>query len=286
MNNNKLIFLGLIPVLMLLVSNVYAEGQRFDSPEGESQEVQDCYREGYEQGFAHRYNEDRADECEENGKDWYNIAWGGACINSGQTKQHCDRIKERIKNADLPELDKDETYGGCEEQSKGLACDIENVDDLGNQNMGKCWDDGFEDGQNNPFNQERDFGCGDYRDMYYKGFIAGCESAGNTKEMCSSSGHNNFSGDNSNEPDRLKVTVTLNIPFSWYEREFKVNLRTEGVSYTEYKDGCTGDVEFAPAPIDINEEFTVCTQASNGVVNGCQSSVNGPEAGPERITVD
>lgn len=63
-------------------------------------------------------------------------------------------------------------------------------------------------------------------------------------------------------------------------------MRSEGVSYTEYKDGCTGDVEFALAPIDINEDFTVCAQASNGAINGCQSGVNGPESEPERITVD
>lgn len=158
--------------------------------------------------------------------------------------------------ADLPELDKEETYGICEEQSKGLACDIENVDDLGNENMDKCWDDGYDDGRNNPFDHDRNNGCRDYQNMYYRGFIAGCESAGNTKEMCASSGHNNYSGDNSNEPDRLKVTATLNVPSSWCGREFQVTLRTEGVSYTEYKDGCTGDVEFAPAPIGINEEFT------------------------------
>ena len=51
--------------------------------------------------------------------------------------------------------------------------------------MDACWDDGYEDGQNNPFNQERNKGCNDYQNMYYKGFIAGCESVeGNTKEIC------------------------------------------------------------------------------------------------------
>ena len=43
---------------------------------------------------------------------------------------------------------------------------------------------GYEDGKNNPFNQERNEGCSDYQNMYYKGFIAGCESEGNTKETC------------------------------------------------------------------------------------------------------
>lgn len=161
MNNNKLIFLGLIPVLMLLVPNVYAGGPRYDGPEDASQEVGDCYREGYESGFAHRYNEDRADECEEDGKDWYNISWEHACIDSGQTKQDCNNFKER----------NDGNYK-------------EDLDDLGNENMDKCYDDGFEDEQNNPFDRDRFEGCHDYQDMYYKGFIEACESAGNSKETC------------------------------------------------------------------------------------------------------
>ena len=160
--NNKLIFLvTIIPIL--LVPNVYAGGPRFDSAEGESDFVQDCYRDGYESGFTHAYNKDRANECKEKGKDWYNITWDAACINSGQTVQNCDKTKERIKNGDLPELDRERTFGRCEIQSKGLACDIENVDDLGNQNVANCWDDGYSDGRNNPFDHDRDKGCTDYQ---------------------------------------------------------------------------------------------------------------------------
>jgi hypothetical protein len=71
--NNKLVFLGLIPVFLLLGPNAYASGPRFDAPEGESDFVQECYRDGWEQGFAHTYDEDRASDCEESGKDWYNL---------------------------------------------------------------------------------------------------------------------------------------------------------------------------------------------------------------------
>jgi hypothetical protein len=53
---NKLIFgsiLALLASLMLPTQLIYAGGPRFDSPEGESDFVQDCYRDGYESGFAH-----------------------------------------------------------------------------------------------------------------------------------------------------------------------------------------------------------------------------------------
>jgi len=95
------------------------------------------------------------------GKDWYNMSWMHACKYSGQTVQDCENIK-------------DENQGNEEI----------NNNDLGNENMQGCHDDGYEDGQNNPFNQDRNKGCTDYQNMYYKGFIAGCKSAGNTKEIC------------------------------------------------------------------------------------------------------
>lgn len=260
---SKLIFLtAIIPILMLtiIVPNVYASGPRGDSPDGSTREGANCWVEGYDAGFAQKYDKDRADQCKNAEDDEYNASWKYGCIDSGLTKIDCDQIKDNPEHIEHESLQE--------------------------ENRRNCYDDGYEDGRNNPFDRERNNGCNDYQDMYYKGFIAGCESAGNTKEMCSSSGHNNNSGDNSNEPDRLKVTATLNVPSSWCGREFQVTLRTEGVSYTEYKDGCTGDVEFAPAPIDMNEEFTVCAQASNGAVSGCQSGVNGPESESERITID
>jgi hypothetical protein len=161
-NNNKLIFLAIPILLLAAVPNVYASGPRFDSPEDEPQEVRDCYRDGYETGFAHNYHKDRAEECEEIGKDWYNITWEYGCIDSGQTKQDCDNFKDEPSD--------DESI---------------NVDDLGNENMEACYDDGYEDGRNNPFDHDRNEGCNDYQNMYYNGFIAGCQSVeGNTQETC------------------------------------------------------------------------------------------------------
>lgn len=42
------------------------EGPRYDAPEDNTSEVQECYRDGYESGIAHQYNKDRAEECEDN----------------------------------------------------------------------------------------------------------------------------------------------------------------------------------------------------------------------------
>lgn len=51
-----------------------------------------------------------------------------------------------------------------------------------------CYDGGFRDGQNKPFENEAHKECGDYgdgADRYYDGFIDGCMSAsGNTKDVC------------------------------------------------------------------------------------------------------
>jgi hypothetical protein len=51
-----------------------------------------------------------------------------------------------------------------------------------------CYDGGFKDGQNKPFENEAHKECGDYgdgADRYYDGFIDGCMSvSGNTKDVC------------------------------------------------------------------------------------------------------
>ncbi|MGH9982586.1 MAG: hypothetical protein ACRD8W_01360 [Nitrososphaeraceae archaeon] len=258
--------LAIIPLLIVVtISNVYASGPRLDYDERyvDVPGAPECWVDGYDAGFAGKYDEDRANECADIPGDQYNASWGYGCIDSGLTTQDCDDIKEN-ENDDL----------GDHEQLK-------------EENTQDCYDDGYEDGQNNPFDQDRNSKCREYGySTYYDGFIAGCEAAGNTKETCSTGSLSSNSVDNSNDPDRLKVIATLNVPSTWCEREFVVTLRTESVSFTEYKDGCTGDVEFAPAPIGINEDFTVCAQASNGAAGGCQSGINGPESEPERITID
>jgi hypothetical protein len=147
---------------MLLVPNVYAGRPRLDVPEGESEEVGDCYVDGYDAGFANEYDKDRAEVCEEIGKDWYNMSWENGCMDSGLTKQDCDNIKEGNDSDDL----------GDREQLK-------------EENTQDCYDDGYEDGQIHPFDRDMNSACQEYGyHTYYDGFIAGCESAGNTRDIC------------------------------------------------------------------------------------------------------
>jgi hypothetical protein len=56
-----------------------------------------------------------------------------------------------------------------------------------------CSDDGYEDGQNNPFDHERNQECDDLdkefgvevsQSTYYQAFIKGCMDSGNTQEIC------------------------------------------------------------------------------------------------------
>ena len=55
---------------------------------------------------------------------------------------------------------------------------------LDQENLDSGYNDGYEGGQNNPFNRDRNNGCNDYQDKYCDGFIDGCESTGNTKDIC------------------------------------------------------------------------------------------------------
>jgi hypothetical protein len=48
----------------------------------------------------------------------------------------------------------------------------------------ECWVDGFDDGLENPIDQERNEECRDKGDQYYRGWLAGCVDAGNTRETC------------------------------------------------------------------------------------------------------
>ena len=63
--------------------------------------------------------------------------------------------------------------------------DLGDHEQLDQENLDSCYDDGYEDGQNNPFDHDRRSGCSDYNSSYYNGFLAGCESVeGNTKDIC------------------------------------------------------------------------------------------------------
>ena len=73
---DKLIFVvtvvAIIPVLiMATVPNVYAGGARDDYPGDATDDEADCWVNGYDDGFAGKYDEDRGRECEKIGSDNY-----------------------------------------------------------------------------------------------------------------------------------------------------------------------------------------------------------------------
>ncbi len=72
---NKLIFLGLvIPIFLLRVPNVSATGIIYDSGDDATDEEHGCWIDGYDSGFAGKYDKDRAKECIEH-DDNYNKMW-------------------------------------------------------------------------------------------------------------------------------------------------------------------------------------------------------------------
>jgi hypothetical protein len=157
---NKLIFLILIPVLFL-VPNVYAGGPRGDSSDLDPPipGSHECWVDGYDAGFAGKYDKDRADYCIDKA-DEYNASWKYGCKDAGYMPDECEDFKNNPDDLDHAALQ--------EENRRG------------------CYDDGFEDGQNNPYDHERGRGCDDYSGSYHNGFIAGCISAENTRETCES----------------------------------------------------------------------------------------------------
>ena len=97
---NKLIFLSLsIPVLMLLVPNVYAGGARsdwsdhYDNVEGAPK----CWQDGYDDGLDHPFDQDRHKECTfdipknvSNFNKPYYEAFIYGCQDAGNTEDICE----------------------------------------------------------------------------------------------------------------------------------------------------------------------------------------------------
>jgi len=151
---NKLIFFSLIiPVLMLTVPNVYASGIRYDSGDV-TQEEHNCWINGYDSGFAGKYDSDRARECVEH-DDNYNQLWAYGCEDSLRTEEECgELINDPVE--------------------------IEDYEVLKGENDRTCYDAGQEDGKaNKSFNKDRDNGCYEFNDIsggYEGGYQFGCET--------------------------------------------------------------------------------------------------------------
>jgi hypothetical protein len=137
---NKLIFLGLIPILVLLVPNVYAST---------------------EPGARERI------DCDENGDhSWCNGGRGRDGLPFCDLSIPAQGCYDRTDNS--------EDY--CSEYSQSdLKFCIENAIDV------TCGNEGYDDGENHPFNQDTYEKCGR---GYYDAFLEGCMSAGNTEENC------------------------------------------------------------------------------------------------------
>ena len=53
-------FLAFIPIFILLVPNVFATGVRLDTGEDPTNDEASCHIDGYDSGFAGKYDRDRA----------------------------------------------------------------------------------------------------------------------------------------------------------------------------------------------------------------------------------
>jgi hypothetical protein len=86
------IFIVLALVLTIPVSTVLASGPRLDSGDDATKEEHNCWVDGFDSGFAGKYDSDRASECYENGDDMYNASWDGACESAPRTEEECSEI--------------------------------------------------------------------------------------------------------------------------------------------------------------------------------------------------
>jgi hypothetical protein len=146
-------FLAFIPIFILLVPNVSATGIRHDWLDDATAEDADCWINGYDSGFAGKYDKDRAKECIEH-DDNYNKTWAHGCEDSLRTEEECGEL---INN----------------------PVEIEDYEALKGENDRTCYDAGQEDGAaGKPFNEERDDGCYEFEGIsggYTGGYQFGCE---------------------------------------------------------------------------------------------------------------
>jgi hypothetical protein len=152
---NKLIFLAAI-IPILLVPNVYAGGPRLDSPDGSTKEGANCWVDGYDAGFAGKYDKDRADGCLEKENDEYNYAWIYGCDDAGYLPSECDDFRNnpvQFASYRLP-----------------------------HENTIWCWSSGYWDGLTPAFDRDKDIGCREYGSLYDNGFMEGCIRAENNNQ--------------------------------------------------------------------------------------------------------
>jgi len=160
MTLNSSIIIGTI-VIMLLGSGygaaAFAGGPRLDSGDDVTAEEHDCWVNGFDAGFAGKYDSDRARECLENGDDAYNESWDNAC-------EYADRTEECIEIMNNPVV-------------------IEDHEALEQENKQSCRNDGKNDAEaNNPYDKDRANGCSEYGG-YRDGYQFACQRD-NTESSC------------------------------------------------------------------------------------------------------
>jgi hypothetical protein len=81
------VYISIIVVIMMILTmstaSVFAGGPRLDYPDDATEEGADCWVDGYDAGFAGKYDKNRANECKDKGEDNYNSVWGYSCKDVG-----------------------------------------------------------------------------------------------------------------------------------------------------------------------------------------------------------
>jgi hypothetical protein len=163
-----------ILLVVLTTTSAYAGGPRLDYPDDATAEGADCYVNGYDAGFAGKYDKNRADECKENGEDNYNYSWSYGCKDAGYMIDECESFKNN-------------------------PVDTGNPNSLEEENRRNCYDDGYEDGDKNIYDRERESSCSEFGG-YRNGFMAACQF-GNTYSVCNSL----------TEPPQTNITAIVTI---------------------------------------------------------------------------
>ncbi|MGA9318604.1 MAG: hypothetical protein WBV84_11190 [Nitrososphaeraceae archaeon] len=152
----KYVIIGIIIVTLMMsgIASAFAGSPRLDSPEDSTYEGGACWVDGYDSGFAGKYDKNRADECQTEENDEYNEAWNYACEDAGYTEAECNGFKNN-------------------------PVEIEDYEALKGENNRTCYDSGQENGlAGKPYNKVRSNGCNEFDDIgggYEGGYQFGCE---------------------------------------------------------------------------------------------------------------
>lgn len=167
------VIIGTIVITLLInsASNVFAGGPRGDGPEDSTPEADACWINGYDSGFAGKFDKDRNDECQnegEEGENYYTFAWAIGCEDGDHntTRTTTGRsVWECVKIMNNP-------------------VEIDDYEPLIQEIISNCRLDGehdFKEGE--PFDKERSFGCNEFGRHYEEAYKSICLQ-NNTEGHC------------------------------------------------------------------------------------------------------